>query len=99
MWCREHSNNLVMNLGRTWRASWVCGEGRVDRAGSTTSREDKSYRRVLPRRSPCEMHVAGNVIGRGPRVECLHGMKPRDGRCCEGTGCQVSHRAGNGYPL
>jgi hypothetical protein len=30
-----------------------------------------------------------HVTGRGPRVECLHGMKPRDGRCCDGTGCQV----------
>ena len=22
------------NLGRSWHVSWVCGEGRVDRAGS-----------------------------------------------------------------
>jgi hypothetical protein len=79
--------------------SWVCGEGRVDRAGSTTSREDESCRRVLPGRLPCEMPVAGNVTGRGPGVECLHGMKPQDERCYEGTGCRVSCRAGNGYPL
>jgi hypothetical protein len=37
----------------------VCGEGRVDRAGSTTSCEDKSCRRMLPGRSPCEVPVAG----------------------------------------
>jgi hypothetical protein len=88
-----------MNLGRSWRASWVCGEGQVERAGSTMSHEDESCWRALPRRSPCEMPVVGNVIGRGPRVECLRGMKPWDGRCCKGTGCQVSRRAGNGYPL
>jgi hypothetical protein len=88
-----------MNLGRSWRASWVGGEGRVDRAGSTTSHEDESYRRALPRRSPCEMPVVGNVIGRGLGVECLRGMKPRDGRCCKGTGCWVSRRVRNGYPL
>jgi len=28
---------MVMDLGRSWRVSWVCGEGRVDRAGSMTS--------------------------------------------------------------
>jgi hypothetical protein len=77
----------------------VCGEGRVDRAGSTTSREDESCRRALPGRSPCQMPMAGNVIGRGPEVECLRGMKSRGGRCCEGTGCRVSCRAGNGCPL
>jgi hypothetical protein len=37
----------------------VCGEGRVDRAGSTTSHEDKSCWRMLPRRSPCEVPMAG----------------------------------------
>jgi hypothetical protein len=37
----------------------VCGEGQVDRAGSTMSWEDKSYRRMLPRRSPCEVPMAG----------------------------------------
>jgi hypothetical protein len=58
-----------MNMGRSWRESWVCGEGRVDRAGPTTSREDESCRRALPGRSPCEMPVAGNVTGRGPEVE------------------------------
>jgi hypothetical protein len=31
------ADNLVMNLGRSWHASWVCGEGRVDRAGHMTS--------------------------------------------------------------
>jgi hypothetical protein len=77
----------------------VSDEGRVDRAGSTTSREDESCRRALPGRSPCEMPVAGNVTGRGPGVECLRGMKPRDGRCRDDTGCRVSRRAGNGYPL
>jgi hypothetical protein len=33
----QGANNLVMNLGRSWRASWVCGEGRVDQAGHMTS--------------------------------------------------------------
>jgi hypothetical protein len=37
----------------------VCGEGRVDRAGSMMSREDKSCQRMLPGRSPCEVPVAG----------------------------------------
>jgi hypothetical protein len=37
----------------------VCGEGRVDQAGSMTSREDKSCQRMLPGRSPCEVPVAG----------------------------------------
>jgi hypothetical protein len=65
-----------MNMERSWPESWVCGEGQVDRAGSTTSREDESYRRALPGRSPCEMPVVGNMTGRGPGVECLHGTKP-----------------------
>jgi hypothetical protein len=30
-----------------------------------------------------------HVTGRGLGVECLRGMKPRDGRCYDGTGCQV----------
>jgi hypothetical protein len=65
----------------------VCGEGQVDRVGSTTSHEDESCQRALPGSSPCEMPVVGNVTGIGPGVECLHGTKPRDGRCCDGTGC------------
>jgi len=28
---------MIMDLGRSWHVYWVCGEGRVDRAGSTTS--------------------------------------------------------------
>jgi hypothetical protein len=67
---------MVMNLGRSWRASWLCSEGRVDRAGSMTSHEDESCQRALPGHLPCEMPVAGNVTGRGPRVECLRGIKP-----------------------
>jgi hypothetical protein len=59
MRCRKPVNNLIMNLGRSWRESWVCGEGRVDRAGSMTSLKDKSSRRMLPGRSPCEVPVAG----------------------------------------
>jgi hypothetical protein len=54
------------------------------------SHEDKSCRRALPGHSPCEIPMAGNVTGRGLEVECLRGMKPRDGRCCEGMGCRVS---------
>ena len=30
------------NLGRSWRASWVCGEGRVDRAGFYDESLDES---------------------------------------------------------
>jgi hypothetical protein len=37
----------------------VCGEGRVDRAGSTTSQEDKSCQRMLPGRSPSKVPMAG----------------------------------------
>jgi hypothetical protein len=37
----------------------VCGEGRVDRVGSTTSQEDKSCQRMVPGHSPCEVPVAG----------------------------------------
>jgi hypothetical protein len=66
-------------MGRSWCESWVCGEGQVDRAGSTTSHEDESCWRALPRRLPCEMPMAGNVIGRGPGVECLRGTKPETG--------------------
>jgi hypothetical protein len=63
------------------------------------SHEDESCRRALPGRLPCEMPVPGNVTGRGLGVDCLRGMKPWDGRCYDGTRCQVSRRAGNGYPL
>ena len=49
---------MIMDLGRSWRVSWVCGEGRVDRAGFTTSLGDKSCRRTLPGRSPREIPVA-----------------------------------------
>jgi hypothetical protein len=58
MRCHKPDDNLIMKPGRSWRESWVCGEGRVDRAGSTTSREDKSCRRMLPGCSPCEVPMA-----------------------------------------
>jgi hypothetical protein len=81
-------------MGRSWRESWVSGEGRVDRAGS----DDESQGQVLPR--GCYLGVPHvrylwwvHVTGRGPRVECLHGTKLRDGRYCDGTGYQVFHRA------
>jgi hypothetical protein len=79
--------------------SWVCGEGRVDRAGHTTSLGTSlaggCYLGVPHERYLWRVHVTG----RGPGVECLRRMKPRDGRCCDGTGCRVSRRAGNGNPL
>jgi hypothetical protein len=37
----------------------VCGEGRVDQAGSTMSWEDKSCRRMLLGRSPGEVPMVG----------------------------------------
>ena len=39
--------------------SWVCGEGRVDRAGMYDESWDESCRGMLPGRSPREMPVAG----------------------------------------
>jgi hypothetical protein len=79
-----------MNLGRSWHESWVC----VVRVKSTeqdlrrvvrTSLAGGCYLGVCHVRCLWQVHVTG----RGPGVECLHGMKPRDGRCCDGTGCQV----------
>jgi hypothetical protein len=64
-----------------------------------TSREGESCWRALPRCSPCEMPVVGNVTERGPGVECLREIKPWDGRCYDGTGFRVSRRVGNGCPL
>jgi hypothetical protein len=72
---------LVINLGRSWRAFWVCGEGRVDQAGHTmslgTSLAGGCYLGIPHERYLWRVHV----IGRGPGVECLRGTKPRDGRC------------------
>jgi hypothetical protein len=51
--------------------------------------KDKSCRRMLPGRSPCEVPVTGTCGRERPGVECLRGMKPRDGRCYDGTGCRV----------
>jgi hypothetical protein len=64
------------NLGRSWRASWVSGEGRVNRAGSYDESLDESYRGgATYERYLWQVHVR-----RGdPGVECLCGMKPRDG--------------------
>jgi hypothetical protein len=52
-------DNLIMNMGRSWHESWVCGEGRVDQVGSMTSQKDKSCGRMLPRHSPCEVPMEG----------------------------------------
>jgi len=35
------------------------------------------------------------VIGRGPGVECLRGMKRGDVRCCLARGSRMSRRAGH----
>jgi hypothetical protein len=77
-------------MGRSWRESWVSGEGRVDRAGS----DDESRGQVLPR--GCYLGVPHvrylwrvHVTGRDPGVECLRGTKLCDGRCCDGTGYRV----------
>ena len=71
--------------------SWVCGEGRVDRAGSTmslgTSLARGRYLGVLQERYLWRVHV----IWRGPEVECLRGTKRRDGRCCLAWGNRMSH--------
>ena len=86
---------MVMDLGRSWRVSWVCGEGRVDRAGSTTSLGTSlaggRYLGVLHERYLWRVHVTG----RGPGVECLRGTKRRDGRCCLARGNRMSRRAGH----
>ena len=75
--------------------SWVCGEGRVDQAGSTTSLETslagECYLGVLHERYLWRVHVTG----RGPGVECLRGTKHRDGRCCLAWGSRMSRRAGH----
>jgi hypothetical protein len=59
--------------------SWVCGEGRVDRAGHMTSLGTSlaggCYLGIPHKRYLWQVHVTG----RDPRVECLCGMKPRDG--------------------
>jgi hypothetical protein len=51
------AENLVMNFGRSWRASWVCHEGRVDRAGSTmrlgTSLAGRCYLGVPHEKGTC----------------------------------------------
>ena len=84
-----------MDLGRSWLVSWVCGEGRVDRAGSTTSLgtslAGERYLGVLHERYLWRVYVTG----RGPGVECLRGTKHRDGRCCLARGSRVSRREGH----
>jgi hypothetical protein len=57
-----------MNLGRSWRASWVCGEGRVDRAGFY----DESWGRVLP----------GMLLGHFPREVPVAGTYDRERSQC-----------------
>ena len=42
------TNETGNNLGRSWRAFWVCGEGGVDRAGSYDESLDESCRGVRP---------------------------------------------------
>jgi hypothetical protein len=48
-----------MTLGRSWRASWVCGEGRVDLAGHTTSLGTSLAGGCYLGISPREVPVAG----------------------------------------
>jgi hypothetical protein len=84
-----------MILGRSWCASWVCGEGRVDQQDSTTSLGDEScrgcYLGIPHERYLWRVHVTG----RGPRVECLCGMKPQDWGCYFSTGRRMSRRVGH----
>jgi hypothetical protein len=77
-------------MGRSWRESWVSGEGPVDRAGS----DNESRGQVLL--MGCYLGVPHvrylwrvHVTGRDPRVECLRAMKLWDGRCCDGMGYRV----------
>jgi hypothetical protein len=53
------ADNLVMNLGRSWHASWVCGEGQVDRAGHMTSLGTSLAGGCYLGISPQEVPVAG----------------------------------------
>ena len=57
------ADNLVMILERSWHESWVCGEGRVDRAGSTislrTSLARKCYLSIHHERYLWRVHVGG----------------------------------------
>jgi hypothetical protein len=82
-----------------WRASWVCGEGRVDRAGHTTSLGTSlaggCYLGVPHKRYLWRVHV----IRRDPGVECLYGTKPWDRGVvlAWGTGCPIEW--GIGSPL
>ena len=79
-----------MDLGRSWCVSWVCGEGQVYRAGSTTSLGTSlvggCYLGVLHERYLGRVHVTG----KDPGVECLRGMKRWDGRCCLAWGNRIS---------
>jgi len=72
----------IIDLGRSCHVSLVCGEGRVDQAGSKmslgTSVAEGCYLGILHERYLWRVHV----IGRGPGVEFLHRTKRQYGRCC-----------------
>jgi hypothetical protein len=90
---------MVMNMGRSWRVSWVCGEGRVNRAGFYDESWDKSCRGVLPGHSPREVSVAGTC----DRERSWGGVSLWDDalgwRCCLAWGTECPVERGIGSPL
>jgi hypothetical protein len=88
-WCWEHGNNLVMNLRRSWCGSWVCGEGRVDRAGYTTSLARGCYLGI----SPWEVPVAGACDRERSRGGVSLWNEALGWRCYFSIGHRMSHRA------
>jgi hypothetical protein len=80
--------------------SWVCGEGRVDRAGSTMSHEDKScrgcYLGISHERGTCDGYMRqGEVLGWSVFV----GRSPRMGGVVLAWGARRPVEWGIGCPL
>jgi hypothetical protein len=79
----ENLVNLIKELGRSWRASWVSGEGWVDRTGSY----DEPLGQVLL--EGCDLGIPHESYLWWVCCEVNWGVGYPWWRCCHGTGKTV----------
>jgi hypothetical protein len=93
------ADNLVMNLGRSWHASWVCGEGQVDRAGHMMSHGTSPAKGCYLGISPREVPVAGTCDRERSRGGVSLWDEAPGWRCCFSTATKCPVERDIGSPL